>query len=472
MDEKYLENSYKRTADGYFKKYRSYMEAIEKSPLSKARSITQFDHYALGQMLEQWENIVAMCEADGSIADLGLLPRIAQDVISVSFGTSPLAIIASVQPIEEETGLVYYKRLIAKDTFGNIDADQNLVNPETGLAEIPSGYASAKISDELLTAADGSTVTYEALSLNNTPVRPQSVVVKYTISGTDYEAPDDGSGVVSGAYMNGTVNYTTGVVNLYFQTGYSPSISDDIYADYQVNLETSSDIREITSELTTKTVKAHPYALKGTVGLLKKFQLMKKFGQMAEDDLAMDLTNMINVEIFGDLLRKMVANAQGTTTFDATVPSYYSEHDHRQNMNLYLAKAEKVLVQNAGRGTRSFYIGGATFCEYMSTIEGFKILYDGASITGSHLYGTLGGAPVIRVPQDTNVIATNKAIIGYKGLSVFEAPTVYAPYMPLMVTSMLPMSNPLMNQRAAACWSAVEVLVKQFLTNFTVSNAT
>jgi hypothetical protein len=54
-------------------------------------------------------------------------------------------------------------------------------------------------------------------------------------------------------------------------------------------------------------------------------------------------------------------------------------------------------------------------------------------------------------------------IIGYKGASEFEAPAVFCPYMPITVTSVLPTTHPLVTQRAAATWAAVEVLVNRFL---------
>jgi hypothetical protein len=49
----------------YFKKYREHMELMEsQSLLSKTRSITPYDYYALGKQLEGFEAYKAMCSSE------------------------------------------------------------------------------------------------------------------------------------------------------------------------------------------------------------------------------------------------------------------------------------------------------------------------------------------------------------------------------------------------------------------------
>jgi len=210
------------------------------------------------------------------------------------------------------------------------------------------------------------------------------------------------------------------------------------------------------------------YALKSTIGTLKAFALRKRFGQIAEDEMAIDLTNAINSEVFGDMARKMYSNAVGNTNWSSAIPSGISEADHRKSLRFSLTEADSVLVGNAGRGTVSWVLGGKTVIRYLSDLPGYVKLYDGNSVSGAHLHGTLDGMPVIRI-TDTNVIPAAKAVLGFKGLSAFEAAAVYTPYMPLTSTAMLPMTNPLVSQRAAAVWAGVDILVKNFLTVLTIT---
>lgn len=54
-----------QAADRYFQKYRSHMELLEShSLLSKTRSITPYDFYALGKQLEAFEVYKQLCEDD------------------------------------------------------------------------------------------------------------------------------------------------------------------------------------------------------------------------------------------------------------------------------------------------------------------------------------------------------------------------------------------------------------------------
>jgi hypothetical protein len=126
------------------------------------------------------------------------------------------------------------------------------------------------------------------------------------------------------------------------------------------------------------------------------------------------------------------------------------------------------MIENAKRGAISFIIAGSGVCSVLRTLFGWETVYEGRGMATAHLYGNLDGIPVIRV-TDTNVLDANQAIVGYKGPSAFEAPIVYAPYMPITVTSVLPTASPIVTQRAAATWAAVEVLVNNFTYGLAVS---
>lgn len=89
------------------------------------------------------------------------------------------------------------------------------------------------VSGEKIGTGDGSQKTFNHTALR-LPVKPSTVVVKYTISSTDYEATDDGQGAISGTECSGTINYTTGAVSLTFTT--APDDTTDITIDYDCTL--------------------------------------------------------------------------------------------------------------------------------------------------------------------------------------------------------------------------------------------
>jgi hypothetical protein len=467
IDESSLITSMKSQAEKFYEEYRPQMELFSKSPLMRTKkTMSEFDVYALGKQLESFDQYVSFCEADGSVGDLGRLPNIAYDVITVAYGSSVIPAICTVQPVEEDAGVVYFKDLIANTTKGNITAEQVLINAKAGQPVTPSGYSSNSVTLEVIAAVTGSGSSSVPIgTLNQLPIRPNTVSI--TVNGfAGVYAKDDGHGALLGAGCWGSIDYTTGVVLMEFGTALS---AVDVYASYQVNVELATSIPSIRTVWRDQKVVCQIYALQGSIGMLQAFGVRKKFGHIVDDELASDLVIEMNAEVSGDLIKKMVAAAVGNTNFDLIKDAYVSETDHRAAFAFALSDAEAVISLNAGRGVISGYIGGSQFCSRVANLPGFVKVQEPTSI-GPSIYGTYNGATVVRVP-DTSVMATNIGIAFYKGTSPFEAPAVYAPFMPLTVTSTLTNAvNPLQNRRAAAVWAAVDVLVEQFITKITLSN--
>lgn len=462
VDEAVVLTKVEREAERLARKYRPYMDIFErKSLLRYFKPITTWDRWALGKMLESVDDMVRMCEANGSVGDLGILPRIAHDVVTIAYGTSPISLIASTQPIDEELGLVYYKAVKAVSTAGNLTAGDIIVSV-FGDLKTPQGFGGAE-NTEVIGTGDEATKTFNA-TLTYKPVRPGTVVV--TASGvTGQDVNYDGK--IIGDGISGTVNYQTGAISVTFDT--APSAGVAVEVTYWGDVEDLSlGIREVNFELTAIQVRAKIYALKGVTGLFKSWALQKRFGISAEEELATDLVNALNAEILGDLIRKMRNRLAGYVTWDATTPSGTSYFEHKQSFKDALAGVEKKIVERSKRGAISFIIAGSKVASVIRTLFGWEMVYDGKGIFTAHLFGNLDGIPVIRV-VDPAILPEDEAIVGYKGVSEFEAPAVFAPYMPITVTSVLPTVHPLVTQRAAASWSAVEVLVDRFLYGLRVT---
>lgn len=446
-------------ASQYAEKYAPFMEALQnQSLLSQVRTITSNDVYALGKQLENFEIYKELCEEDGSIGQLGKIPDVAFDVLTVAYGTSPLSAIASIQPIDEEQGTIYYKNVVAATTKGSVNAGDVLSGPMGGDNYAADGYASSAVVGE----AHGDTVdgtTDYSFVLVNTPLRAGSVRIELAQLGL--VATDNGAGQLIGFDIQGTIDYNTGAVSITLKS--NPADGHTITASYQSDYESAEDIPKILMKFTSKTVNARLWALKDTIGMQQSYALRRRFGMVAEDEVAQDLVAAINSEQMNAATRMLLAKAQGETTFQKAAPSGISYAEHKQGFKDALAQAEAVILGNAGRGTISALVAGRNVCALIGTLQGFNKLSDGAAI-GPHIFGTLDGILVIRVPNQ-HVMNPDEAVALYKGKSNFESALVSAPYMPLVVTSALPHgSNPLMNQKAAAVWGAIDVLVPNFIT--------
>lgn len=476
ITEEALVQQFEKQTEDLRQRYAPQMEALHHdSMLSKVRAITAYDEYALGKQLEQWDMYKAMCEADGSVSDLGTIPRVAQDVITIAYGTSVAPLIASVQPIGEEHGIVYYKEVVAQYGRGNVTTGDTLVNVDQGMQHVPSGFTAGYIEDEAIGVTVSGTTAYTNAStgcstIDNTAIRPNTVTIEVALTAGTLSLTDDGDGNLIGVGISaGTVTYATGAWTLTLSS--DPGEAVAITASYEQMMETATNLPSIQYQLATKNIRARVYALRGTLGLFKSFGLRKRFGLVAEDELAIDLTNEINAEVAAQLITKLYANAVSEESWSKVPPTGISYTEHKETFKDTLADCETNLLTNSGRGVITTIIAGAGACAVISTLPGFVKQFDGANIAGPHLFGTLDGISVIRCPSTVGALSSLRGLILYKGPSVFEAPAVYAPYMPLVVTSTIGVTgnNPLMSQRAAALWAGVDVLVNRFATKFVVT---
>lgn len=452
-----------KIAEQYHQTYRDQMDALDKSILCKVKGkIDSYDVYALGKQLEQFEFYKAMMEEQGNVNLLGKIPDVAFDVITAVHGASIIPIIASVQPIEEERGTIYFKQVRAATTKGDRTAGDILVDPRQNVVT-PQAYSNNSFTDVLAATTVAATLVYN-FTLSGAPLKSESLTIR--VPTTNIKAKDVGGGAIWGTGISGTVDYLTGAVSLTFAA--DPGNGLQILVNYQQNYELSADLPQIDSFYASSGIFARVYALKGTIGMLQSFGMSKRFGMVAEDEMAKDLVQEINREIGGDLIRKLKAtapNGGSPVVFSRTAPAGVSYFEHKQTYKDKLAEAEGVLVSQSGRGTISLLILGKKHAETVQTLPGFTKLYDGNSL-GAHVFGTLDGVIVIRVTE-TNILGTEEGLAVWKGLTPWEAAAVYSPFMPLTVTATMNQSpNPLQSMKAAAVWAGVESVVPAFVCRF------
>ena len=459
LEEK-LEERMLHKADYYAEKYSDYVALLESSPLNKFHHYNEYDIYALGEQLQRFEDYKKFCEDNGIVNELGTLPQIALDVIAASYATSIIPMIASVQPLEDEKGLVYYKAVKAATARGSVSAGDTLWDAKTGRAQAFT-YAAEMVSGEAYATTAAGTTTY-AHTCDQHPVRPRTV--KIYCNDLGYEAVDDGEGNIIGTGFTGTINYDTGACSITFSS--DPGGAYAVYIDYGFNFESSdATLPTIQTPLTSTDVVARIWALRGEFGFFKAYAMRKRFGLVAEDELAKDLTAEVNAETTEAVLNLLYVNATGNTDWSKTGPSGVSYAEHKLSFKDALATAESVMYDNAGRGTISYIAAGSGACAVIAGMPGF-VRGPKVDAVGPHLYGTLDGIPVIR----TYSYPSLELVVAYKGVGAFETAVVWAPYMPLVITTAIPAdNNPFRNQRAAAVWAGSKCVVPQFVTKVTIT---
>ena len=372
-----------------------------------------------------------------------------------------MSVTASVQPVEEEQGTIYYKDVVAQTTRGGVTAGDVMTTPNEMDPNIYDGY-SGDVATQILDTTAAGTLTYSG-TVANAPIRKERV--KVTIAGLGLTAVDNGEGQLIGYDLQGTIDYTTGAITVEFRN--DPGAGQDIVVETAQDFEAAPDIPKIIYQMKSKSIMSRVWALKSTVGLEQSYALKRRFGLIAEDEIASDIVSAVNSEMFNTAIKMMNAKAVGNTTFSRAVPSAVAESDHRQSLLYRITEAESVLLGNAGRGTINVMVAGLDACNYLASIPGFTKIADGTDV-GPHIYGSFNGITVIRVHNQL-ILDKDTILCVYKGTRPFDTALVWAPYMPLVVTTALPTgANPLTNQKAAAVWGGLEVLVGNFITKLTI----
>ena len=498
--------------ESYRNKYKGQFKALESSPLAEHRGITERDIIALGKQLDQasmWESFLNE-NAGGYASDLGQLPKKALSIITAAYGTSVIPELCSVQPIEEEQGIVWYKDVVAKTDRGNMKVDDELFNSLEMPAKYPNGYANAMVRPDMkaiyTTASQTSTAgevpaAYASAPMTGTfdsaPIRPHSLSVMIQHGKVDstnfvveFTEPnvgvDDGKGYIMGRELSGTINYETGAFELRFFGELATAIGQNkiaLIVNFEQNFEQAGNnqIGKIQYELKSKNIRAQVFALTEQLGLLKSYSMQKRFQMSAEDEMVNDLINSLTLDVGGAVLTSLIDGARAYRPKGATdsyknsivynMKSYQAPILSVQTLNIKVNEAAQKIYTQSGRGEGNIICASPKACVQFASLPDFKP--SGISIQGPHVFGTLNGVTIIRVPQRVLGFENeNTCLVVYKGTGEFDAPAIWAPFMPLYVSGSIPMlNNPLMKQGVVCTWAGLSTTCPQFLTEIEFSNS-
>lgn len=488
LTEEFMEEQFETRVKHYEEKYGEMYADISTSNMFNkgiggikgAREWTAMDSFNLGEQLEIYNKYEKFCER-ASAADLGTLPQIAHDLISVTYAVSVAPLLAIIQTIGEEEGIVYYKNLRATDTRKDITALDEFATAKEGIKNSFSNYVSEHCPNVTVESTANATTSY-AFTLANAPVRANkevtiTIAAPVNLDGFFLRDGDGGSStgtLYSTTGDEGTIDYTTGDVTLELST--DPLGVLPIIMSFTQDFEKSDDIPTMEWIHTTTPVKAEILAVKETVSTFKSFQFNNRWGGVAEDEALMDLVGVIADAESNKIIQALDALADvsqaaffsgNAILFDATVPATISEWEHRNAFKFRLTTLDSDINSMAGRGKANRYVAGHKACEYIASTPGFVAAVDNIAV-GPHVYGYLDGKPVIR----TNYIETNEVLGVYKNpTSPFEGATVCATFMPVFITNTMQVSNnPFQHQRATAAWKAFKGLIEQFVRRIEITN--
>ena len=470
------DSSIKVYAEKLYNRYKPFMEAFKNTPYARMRAPKMFDYISLGEQLFQFERYCRRYKmpmnknmSEGStLASVGVPPVVVLDLITASHGSNIMPMVASVQPIRERIGAIYFKKLIAATTRGNVTAGQQLAYIKDMPEVFPVGFAGEKVTETLATTA-ASTLKYTA-TLSSTPVRERSV--RIFLEGSEaIKAEDNGEGDILGVGVYGTIKYGKGNEQATVEINFvnQPEAGKKIIINYGTDFEANGQLPEITTEIVSEPIEAEIFGIKTRVGRFQEFELKNRFGLIAAEEMIQDLTNEVNNELANTLLARVTAAAVGSTTWQYYPPSdTISEATHRITFLYKISQAEAVILNNTGRGQVNVILADTKTCMLLDDMPEF--VKSGQGGTGATFYGTLKNTiTVIRCPQ----LPAWTSYCIFRGEGPFNTPIVYAPYMPFMLIDHLPvLDNVLKHQAFCALWSGLKTVVNKYITKLVIDVTT
>lgn len=151
---------------------------------------------------------------------------------------------SSFNKLSNNLGVFYYE-LKYGSTKGTVTAGNLLVR------DFNAYYSSETIDSEIVGTGPG---TSFSSSLDYTQIRPGTVQV----FGGSVSGVDNGSEVITGTGVSGTIDYSTGAISLSFTS----SVTGDVTATYKYNMECNSNIPQVNIDISLVEVRATTRKLK------------------------------------------------------------------------------------------------------------------------------------------------------------------------------------------------------------------
>lgn len=443
-------------AEKALRKFPSIKRALESSLMAKVGGGVEAHHYAsLGRLLAKTKNYLMQKNEDGTIADLGLIPQYAQDLVTIDYAQNVQNIIGNTQVLLGQADIIYYERLTATSTRGNVTAPKTLEDALNAPEVYADGYASAGVTVKLGNGSAATQLDFSA-GLAAVPVQPRTTVVSVVKnSGAVWYAKDiNGDGTLAGDHFYGTVDYETGDVSIFAEEAFETT--DVVNATYSTDIESEGNIAKVNTDLDYKLVQAIPHALQAEVGLFKQYEANKRLGINAADRTAEKLIQEMGRETSTRLINLAAANiGAGTESFSATVPSGDTWPVYKLGFKDTLVDAGADIYRKAGRGSGNCYISDINGDKMLRKLPGWV---DGGMdvIQGAVFSGTFEGRPNVLAPMIADGGATSKTgtvINIFKSRQAWDGALVLGVYMPIVsIKDIANAQNILQTVQGVAAW--------------------
>jgi len=386
--------------------------------------------------------------------------------------------VVSVQPMTAPVGGVFYFDLKYGTTKGRTVAGGTLIK------DFDRWYSSAKIDREVIGSGDGTAVSFTSV-LDFVPVRPATAIITAIIGTVAVTATSDEAGIISGTGptgpITGTIDAVTGAITVVYTVGDEPDAATELVAEYRYNMEGNSQMPQVNIDIELLEIKAETRKIKAQWTAEAADDLKALHGIDGESEIVAAVASNIALELDREIVEDLY---KGSTVYPATFnistpPTATPEIFHIRNLITFMSRCSNSIHRQTQRGPANWAITSPAISAYLEQLEmhgDFRPVFagaDGEKIEQPHAYGTykLGTlSSKWMLFKDTFFPVNNEGsgsgvgdiLMGYKGNSFIDAGYVYAPYVPLQITSTFLNPDNLKNIKAFRTRYATKMLRSEF----------
>lgn len=352
---------------------------------------------------------------------------------------NPMNDIVTYLPAKRYKAEVFEMQTKAASTLGDVKKGDDLGHLHNGQ------YSQMQQRYVFPDAGDGTKTTFAFDTVADTPAKIALPLVKGSVTvyvNREAVAVDDGQGELSGKIViggvkhavNGTVEYTAGVITPVFTT--APPADAEVFAEYEIDVESKPElIPSVSHELTSFFLTPKARVIAADANIQAMFKMFTEHSiDMASFNMRTLRTYLSNEKSYKQL-SDLVWFCNQVMAFDAAVPTGESKKDHYEYIRqLFLACGTDIMTVTGDSGLKGIYAGRdfSLFIRMLPT-DLFKLAPNYEQISGIHFVGTLMGFIKVFECPDETVVAAGKALAYGKSKELGKAPYYTGDVVPPMI---------------------------------------
>lgn len=374
-------------------------------------------------LLENMRRFIANMDETTRMINIGDFERFAFQMIRVLFPNLALQDLASIQPMTQSIGLVFFTKYTYGLTKGKAIAG-------TDAFENPNqSYSSEQIDEEQIETGDGATVNFTGY-LSYLPVKPGTITLTTVSSGVTLEMTDNGNGAFTGDVGGAsTINYVTGYYDITWSA--APDATVAVNAAYSYNMEANATLPQIDAQIISSPVRATMRKLRTLWSLEAAQDLMDMHGEDIEALQASAMVAKLKTEIDREGIDDMISMATGSlAAWSKTPGAGVSYAEHKLSFIDKLIEGSNSIFNSTQLAVGNWIVAGINVSSLIESLPGFIPIPKPKASRGIYKVGRILDLDVWKDPtyQVAGVASPNAFLIGMKGEEMYETGYIHAPY--------------------------------------------